>query len=316
MTQRMHSNVSRRDFLEAGVVASIAHLLPGPLPAAEPAGSSLPLITKTIPSSGERIPAIGIGTDSFRDRVSEEIRAELKHMSELGGSVIDTAAAYGDSEALIGQALESLGTRDKMFIATKLVGSSSSSSTPTGAASFERSLERLKTPRVELLQVHNLNGVAALIPLMQEWKKAGKIRYVGVTTSRVSQHAEIMDVVRNYPLDFIQVDYSIANRDAAEAIIPLVLERKVAVLANLPFGGSSLFRQTAERELPGWAADIDVATWGQYFLKYVISHPAVTCAIPGSTKLSHLVDNQAAGRGRLPDAAMRRKMEEYWDRKP
>jgi len=313
----MNSNVSRRDFLEAGVVASIAHLVPCRLPAAEPAGSSLPLITKTIPSSGERIPAIGIGTDSFRDRVSEEIRAELKRMSELGGSVIDTAAAYGDSEALIGQALESLGTRDKMFIATKLVGgASSSSSTPAGTASFERSLERLKTPRVELLQVHNLNGVAELIPVMQEWQKAGKIRYVGVTTSRVSQHAEIMDVVRNYPLDFIQVDYSIANRDAAEAIFPLVLERKVAVLANLPFGGSSLFRQTAERELPGWAADIDVATWGQYFLKYVISHPAVTCAIPGSTKLSHLVDNQAAGRGRLPDAAMRRKMGEYWDGKP
>src|SRR3981189_63824 len=154
----MHSNVSRRDFLEAGVVASIAHLLPGPLPHAEPAGpagSSLPLITKTIPSSGERIPAIGIGTDSFRDRVSEEIRAELKRMSELGGSVIDTAAAYGDSEALIGQALESLGTREKMFIATKLVGgASSSSSTPAGTDSFERSLERLKTPRVELLQVH------------------------------------------------------------------------------------------------------------------------------------------------------------------
>ncbi len=316
MTMRANSNISRREFIEAGAIASITTLLPRPSPAAEPAEPSLPLITKTIPSSGERIAAIGIGTDSFRDPVSEEIRAELKRMSELGGSVIDTAAAYGDSEALIGQALESLGTRDKMFIATKLVGgASSSASSPTGAASFERSLERLKTPRVELLQVHNLNGVAALIPLLQEWKKAGKIRYAGVTTSRVSQHAQIMDVMRNYPLDFIQVDYSIANRDAAEAILPLALQRKLAVLANLPFGHSSLFRQTAERELPGWAADIDVATWGQYLLKYVISHPAVTCAIPGSTKVSHLVDNQAAGRGRLPDAAMRRKMEEYWDRK-
>ena len=142
-----------------------------------------------------------------------------------------------------------------------------------------------------------------------EWKKAGKIRYIGVTTSRVSQHAEIMDVTRNYPFDFIQVDYSIANRDAAEAILPLALERKLAVLANLPFGRASLFRQASERQLPGWAADIDVTTWAQYFLKYVISHPAVTCAIPGSTKLSHLVDNQAAGRGRLPDAALRRKME-------
>src|ERR1700726_755369 len=308
MSKRGSFNVSRREFIEAGVVAGIGTLL-SPLTAAEPTALSLPLITRAIPSTGERIAAIGIGTDSFRDQLRDEIRAELKRMSELGGSVIDTAAAYGDSEALIGQALDSLGTRDKMFIATKLVGSE-------GADSFGRSLERLKTPRVDLLQVHNLNGVAVLIPLMQEWKKAGKIRYLGVTTSRVSQHAQIIDVMRNYPLDFIQVDYSIANRDAAEAILPLALERKLAVLANLPFGHSSLFRQAADRELPGWAADIDVASWGQYFLKYVISHPAVTCAIPGSTTVSHLVDNQGAGRGRLPDTAMRRKMEEYWDRKP
>jgi diketogulonate reductase-like aldo/keto reductase len=308
MSKRGSFNVSRREFIEAGVVAGIGTLL-SPLTAAEPTALSLPQITKAIPSTGERIAAIGIGTDSFRDQLRDEIRAELKRMSELGGSVIDTAAAYGDSEALIGQALDSLGTRDKMFIATKLVGSE-------GADSFGRSLERLKTPRVDLLQVHNLNGVAVLIPLMQEWKKAGKIRYLGVTTSRVSQHAQIIDVMRNYPLDFIQVDYSIANRDAAEAILPLALERKLAVLANLPFGHSSLFRQAADRELPGWAADIDVASWGQYFLKYVISHPAVTCAIPGSTTVSHLVDNQGAGRGRLPDTAMRRKMEAYWDRKP
>jgi aryl-alcohol dehydrogenase-like predicted oxidoreductase len=316
MIKCANSSVSRREFIEAGVVASIGTLLTRPLPAAEPTAWSLPLITKAIPSSAERIAAIGIGTDSFRDALRDEIRAELKRMSELGGSVIDTAAAYGDSEALIGQALESLGTRDKMFIATKLVGSESNGRAGAGADSFARSLERLKTPRVDLLQVHNLNGVAVLIPLMQEWKKAGKIRYLGVTTSRVSQHAEIIDVMRNYPLDFIQVDYSIANRDAAEAILPLALERKLAVLANLPFGRSALFRQATDRELPSWAADIDVATWGQYFLKYVISHPAVTCAIPGSTKLSHLLDNQGAGRGRLPDAAMRRKMEEYWDRKP
>ena len=316
MTRRMNSHVSRRNFLEAGAVVSIASLIPGRLPAAEPAESPRPLITRSIPSSGERIPAIGIGTDSFHDSVRDEIRAELKRMTELGGTVIDTAASYGDSETLIGQALESLGTRERMFIATKLVGSSSSSSTPTGAASFERSLERLKSSRVDLLQVHNLNGVAVLIPLMQEWKKAGKIRYTGVTTSSSSQHAQIVDVMRNYPLDFIQVDYSIANRDAAEAILPLALERKLAVLANLPFGHSSLLRQAADRELPGWAADIDVTSWGQYLLKYVISHPAVTCAIPGSTKVSHLVDNQGAGRGRLPDAAMRRKMEEYWDSRP
>jgi aryl-alcohol dehydrogenase-like predicted oxidoreductase len=125
----------------------------------------------------------------------------------------------------------------------------------------------------------------------------------------------MLEVMRQYPLDFVQVDYSIANREAASGILPLALERKIAVLANLPFGRASLFREAADRHLPPWAADIDVASWAQFFLKYVISHPAVTCAIPGSTKVSHLVDNQLGGRGRLPDAALRRRMEDYWDRR-
>ena len=279
------------------------------LMAAGPAAPvELPLITKSIPASGERLPAIGIGTDSFRESAREEIRAELGRMLELGGTVIDTAAAYGDSEALIGDALTSLGTRARMFVATKLVASG-------GAESFARSLERLKTNHVDLLQVHNLNGVGALLPTLQQWKREKKIRYIGVTTSRVSQHADMLATLRAVPLDFIQVDYSIANRDAAAAILPLALERKIAVLVNLPFGRSSLFREAAGRPLPPWAADIDVHSWAQYFLKYVISHPAVTCAIPGSTQLSHLIDNQGAGRGRLPDESMRRRMEQYWDNK-
>ena len=279
------------------------------LMAAGPAAPvELALITKSIPASGERLPAIGIGTDSFRESAREEIRAELGRMLELGGTVIDTAAAYGDSEALIGDALTSLGTRARMFVATKLVASG-------GAESFARSLERLKTDHVDLLQVHNLNGVGALLPTLQQWKREKKIRYIGVTTSRVSQHADMLATLRAVPLDFIQVDYSIANRDAAAAILPLALERKIAVLVNLPFGRSSLFREAAGRPLPPWAADIDVHSWAQYFLKYVISHPAVTCAIPGSTQVSHLIDNQGAGRGRLPDESMRRRMEQYWDNK-
>ena len=313
MIKQALSGVSRRAFLEASVLAGLGTLLTNPSATAESTASQH-LITKVIPSSGERIPAIGIGTDSFREELLNEIRTELQRMSELGGSVIDTAAAYGDSEALIGDALVSLNSRDKMFLATKLVGGGSNSTAgASGAASFDRSLERLKTRRVDLLQVHNLNGVAQLIPLMQQWKKDGAIRYIGVTTSRMSQHAELIEVMRHYPLDFIQVDYSIADRDAAETILPLALERKLAVLVNLPFGRSSLFQQASGRALPPWAAEIDVASWAQYFLKYVIAHAAVTCAIPGSTKLSHLVDNQGAGRGRLPDLAMRRKMEEYWD---
>jgi diketogulonate reductase-like aldo/keto reductase len=310
MSRSRPADLGRRGFIELGVLAALGTLYSRAPAAAEPPATSLPLITKVVPSSGEKLPAIGIGTDSFREDVRGEIRDELKRMSELGGSVIDTAASYGDSEALIGDSLAALGIRERMFLATKLVGSGFG---VTGADSLERSLQRLKTAKIDLLQVHNLNGVATLIPAMQEWKKAQKIRYIGITTSRVSQHADLMAVMRGYTLDFIQVDYSLGNREAAEAVLPLAAERRVAVLVNLPFGRSSLFKQAADRKLPPWAADIDVTSWAQYFLKYVISHPAVTCAIPGSTSVSHLVDNQGAGRGRLPDAAMRRKMEEYWD---
>ena len=304
------SRVTRRGFLATGVATGIGALFSRVPPTAAAAAGSTPLIVKAIPSSGESLPAIGIGTDSFRSGVRAEIRAELGRMSEGGATVIDTSDDYGDSEALIGEALASLGTREHMFLATKLSGGGAS-----GAEILARSLERLRTRRIDLLQVHNLRGTAELIPQMRAWQKEGKIRYVGVTTSRGSQHAELAECMRTQSLDFIQVDYSIANREAAATILPLALERRIAVLVNLPFGRSSLFREAAGRPLPPWAADIDVKSWAQYFLKYVIGHPAVTCAIPGSTQLGHLEDNQGAARGRLPDAAMRRRMEEYWDAK-
>ena len=308
MARKRNIDGGRRSFIAGAVGATVSALLGRRLAAAESSSTALPLITRPIPSSGESLPVIGVGTDSFRESAREDIQAELGRMAELGGTVIDTAAAYGDSEALIGDALGHLGTRARMFLATKLVADG-------GAGSFTRSLERLKTNHVDLLQVHNLNGVAALLPTMQQWKKEKKVRYIGVTTSRVSQHADMIATMRAYPLDFIQVDYSIANRDAATTILPLAAERRMAVLVNLPFGRSSLFREAAGRPLPPWAGDIDVQSWAQYFLKYVIAHPAVTCAIPGSTQVGHLIDNQGAGRGRLPDESQRRRMEEYWDHK-
>ena len=308
MAHKRNVDSGRRSLIAGVVAAGVSSLLGRRLAAAESAAKSLPLITRPIPSSGESLPAIGIGTDSFSESARDAIQAELGRMAELGGTVIDTAAAYGDSEALIGDALADLGTRARMFLATKLVADG-------GAESFTRSLERLKTDHVDLLQVHNLNGVATLLPTLLLWKKEKKIRYIGVTTSRVRQHAELIATMRAYPLDFIQMDYSIANREAAATLLPLAAERRIAVLVNLPFGRSSLFRDAAGRPLPPWAGDIDVKSWAQYFLKYVISHPAVTCAIPGSTQVSHLIDNQDAGRGRLPDESLRRRMEEYWDHK-
>jgi aryl-alcohol dehydrogenase-like predicted oxidoreductase len=233
----------------------------------------------------------------------------------VGGTVIDTAAAYGESEALIGDALSADKLQGKMFLATKLTvsGAGFRGGGVGGQESFDRSLMRLQTQKVDLLQVHNLDGVDALMPSLQKWKEAGKIRYIGITTSRVSQHAQMVEFMRRHPLDFVQVDYSLANREAEKNVLPLALERKMAVLANIPFGFGSVLREAQSRKLPPWAADIGVTSWSQFLLKYVISHPAVTVAIPGSTKVAHLEDNQRAARGRLPDEAMRRKMEQYWD---
>ncbi len=284
---------SRRRVLQAGLAAGAALAIQRA--AGADTGPSAPLLTKTIPGTGERLPVVGLGTDKFRTSAREAIQSEIKRMHELGGTVIDTAAAYGDSEGLIGDAVAALGIRADLFLATKLTAGGSSAG---GAASFQRSLDRLKTQRIDLLQVHNLDGVDELMPTLQQWKL---------------EHAQMADYMRKYPLDFVQVDYSLANRDAATALLPLALERKIGVLANIPFGFGSLFARLQTRALPDWAADIDAGSWGQVLLKYVVSHPAVTCTIPGSTQLTHLEDNQRAARGRLPDEAMRTRMERYWD---
>lgn len=325
MAYDRHWNLTRRQAL-CGTLAAGAGLLlarEASVQAAEAANAGasqrsvlqLPLITKAIPSTGERLPAIGLGTDKFDNSERAAIQDEVARMQQLGGSVIDTSADYGESEGVVGEVLAALGIRNRMFVATKLVGGGAGffGVGIGGRPSFERSLQRLRTRRVDLLQVHNLEGVDTLMPLMQQWKQAGEIRYLGITTSDGGQHADMVGYMRRYPLDFIQVDYSIANRDAAMTVLPLAQERRIAVLVNIPFGYGSVIQQAEARRLPAWAADIDVTSWGQFLLKYVISHPAVTCAIPGSTQTRHLVDNQGAAHGRLPDAAMRRRMEQFWD---
>jgi len=311
MSEVQELHFSRRSAVLAGLAAGAGALLGARARAAPPKSE---VITKAIPSTGEKLPIIGLGTDRFRDSDQDTVTAEIRRMQSLGGTVIDTAAAYGDSEALIGQALTPQ-LRDRMFLATKLTASGSDyfGRGLAGTASFERSLTLLKTQRVDLLQVHNLDGVDQLLPQLQQWKQAGRIRYIGITTSRVSQHEQMLGFMRRLPLDFIQVDYSIDNRDAARSVLPLAAERRLAVLANIPFGFGAVLRQAQTRKLPAWAADIDVTSWGQFLLKYVVSHPAVTCAIPGSTQVAHLEDNQGAARGRLPDAAMRSRMEQFWD---
>jgi aryl-alcohol dehydrogenase-like predicted oxidoreductase len=185
-----------------------------------------------------------------------------------------------------------------------------------GIAMIQESKRRLKTDVLDLLQIHSLNGVKVLFPHMQELKRKGEVRYIGITTSSSNQHADMVALIESQPLDFVQVDYSLGNRAAADNVLPAAQAKRVGVLINLPFGGrrdGNLFSRVAGRPLPDWASEIGASSWGQFFLKYVVSHPAVTVAIPGMTRLEHLEDNLNAIRGRMPDAAMRARMEKYWD---
>jgi len=333
---------SRREFLQASIWSSLALVQPVSW-AQDNLSSNLPLITKPIPATGEALPVIGLGTIWYRDAQFAQLKSVIQRLAQLGGSVIDTAAAYGESEGVVGRSLADLGLRDSVFIASKFDSGSmqipgNSPAAPSaapaqqrapmpgppegvsrpgrdgvaGTESFERSLQRLQTNQIDLMQVHGMNGTDSLMPLLQEWKQDGRIRYLGVTTSSVNQHEQLIATMRQYPLDFIQVDYSIGNRNAEQGVFDAAQELGVAVLVNLPLGRATLLQKLADQPLPDWAAQINVTSWAQFLLKYVVSHPAVTCAIPGTTSVSHLEDNMLAARGVLPDAAIRRRMEELW----
>jgi aryl-alcohol dehydrogenase-like predicted oxidoreductase len=311
-------HLSRRDVLKTGLAAG-AGLALGRLPlGAELArASQLPLILKTIPSTGEQIPAVGLGTNQYRASTEEEkapFRAVLRQMPDLGGKVIDTAPSYRGSEAVLGELISELGTRDRFFLATKVTAPDDD--VAAGQEQLKNSFELLKTDVIDLIAVHNLNGTDAILPVLKELKQEGKIRYIGVTTSSTGRHEDLMAVMRAEPLDFIQVNYSIASRDADQTVLPLAQERGIAVMLNVPFGGrrgGNIFSTVAGKELPEWAAEFDCTSWAQFALKYLISHPAVTCPIPGTDDPEHLVDNMGAARGRLPDAATRQRMAELFD---
>ena len=310
-------SLSRRQVIR-GAAGTFAALALGPfIPAAAKGASQRAPVTKPIPSSGERLPVIGLGTNQYRVENPEDMarfQEVLAKMVALGGSVVDTARVYGRAEVVIGELMQRIGQRDRFFIATK---------TPIAGKlrspeiELQTSFDQLRVKVIDLILIHNLHGLDQLMPAFIRAKKDGRIRYIGMSTSEEIQYAAQMEAMRRYPLDFIQVNYSIANRNAADAILPLAQERKMAVMVNVPFGGvgntGSTFGRVKGRPLPDWAAEIDAESWAQVFLKYVVSHPAVTVAIPGTTQVQHLVDNQGAGRGRLPDAAMRREIERYWD---
>ena len=311
------SRFSRRAVVKAGTAAAVGLAFGRSLSAAQGPQNLTP-VTKPVPSSGERLPVIGLGTNAYSARTPEEmapLREVLGRMPQIGGTVVDTARVYGRAEAVIGELVQGLGNRKALFIATK---------TPMGGdfsnpqAVIDVSFTALRTDIIDLMQIHMMAGLTALMPAFLKAKEAGRIRYIGISTSSDNQYGALMEAMRTYPLDFVQVDYSIDNRNATESVLPLALERKIGVLINVPFGGrgqgaASTFGRVKGRALPDWAAEFDATTWAQVFLKYIVSHPAVTVAIPGTTQVRNLEDNQGAGRGRLPDAAMRRRIEEYWD---
>ena len=311
-----HGLIDRRAAIQLALASGLVTSLGG----ANALFAADALLHRRIPSSGERLPVIGVGTNNYSPTTPEERaarRAVLERLTGSGLRVIDTAPLYRESERVIGELLAEIGNRPKAFLATKVTAPNKTRE--EGLASMEESMRRLRTDFIELMQVHNLIGTEVLLPLIREWIAAKRIRYVGVTTSRDEQYPEIVRLMRAESLDFIQVDYSLGNRGAAEQILPLAAERGIAVLINLPFGGrrdGNLFSRVRGQSLPSWAAEFDARSWGQFFLKYVLSHPAVTCAIPGMTKIANLDDNLGAARGRLPDAAMRKRMEEFWDALP
>ena len=309
-------SASRRFVLQAGLATSVGVL--AARVRSSPASAPLALIRKPIPSTREMLPAVGLGTNNFEvgDPADIALRKQvLQGMPELGGSVVDTAPLYGRSEAVVGGIMAELGNRDQLFVATKVMSRDSSGS--DGKASIEASFQKLRTSRIDLLQVHNLVGVDQMMPILQDLKKSQRIRYFGITTSNPAQHPQMMEYMRRYPLDFIQVDYSIDNREVSRSVLPLAQERNIGVLINSPLGGrrgaASVFSRVADKPLPDWAAEIDAQSWAQVFLKYVVSHPAVTCALSGTIQRKHLDDNMRGARGRLPDAALRERMEKYWD---
>jgi aryl-alcohol dehydrogenase-like predicted oxidoreductase len=272
-----------------------------------------PLQRVTVPSSGQQLPAVGIGTVKFRGSPGTDdmipFRQTLETFHRLGGRVVDTSPNYGNSEQVLGQLLGEMGLRDDVFMATKVDREDAGE----GVERMEGSFRRLGG-QIDLMQVHNLRGTDAQLPTLQAWKAEGRFRHIGVTTHRVAQHAEIEAVMRKYPLDFIQVNYSLADRAASDRLLPLAQDSGIAILVNRPFGKGSLFDAVEGRDLPDWAEDIDATSWGQVFLKYVISHPAATLPIPGTSKPHHAVDNLGAMYGRLPDPALRTEMEVFMDR--
>lgn len=267
------------------------------------------MLTRPIPKSGEPIPVIGLGSwQTFDVGRSEADRAPLadvlRTFVELGGRLIDTSPMYNNAEDVIGSLVSRLNLRDKVFLASKVWITGQEA----GIEQMKDSMWKLHAHPIDLIQVHNLVDDDEHLDTLEAWKKEGRVRYIGVTHYEASAHQALAEVMRARPLDFVQLNYSIGEREAEKTLLPLARDLGVAVIVNRPFATGDLFRRLKSRALPGWAADIGCATWSQVLLKFVVSHPAVTCAIPATAKAAHVRENMAAGEGPMPDAALRDRM--------
>ena len=272
------------------------------------------LVTRAIAATGEQLPVIGLGTwqafDAGDDKAARApLREVLKVFSQAGARLIDSSPMYGTAEAVAGDLIAEQGARERLFIATKVWASGRAE----GQRQMQNSYKRLRVERLDLLQVHNLVDVDTHAKTLAELKHKGRLRYMGITHYTASAYRELEAQLRKGAWDFVQLNYSLAERDAEARLLPLAQERKAAVIINRPFAEGALFRRVKGKELPPWAAELGIESWAQYFLKWIVSHPAVTSAIPGTARPDHMRDNLSAGRGPMPDAAARRRMVEYFD---
>jgi len=305
------AGMSRGGFLRLLAAGAAAAIVGAPARAETTSGR---MIARAIPGTKEMMPVIGVGTwQTFDVGADTASRAPLRQVLEIlfrsGGTVIDSSPMYGPAEGVAGDLLAEMGARDRAFIATKVW----TTGREAGIRQMRESLRRFRTNRIDLMQVHNLVDWRTQLATLRAWKDEGTLRYIGVTHYTDSALPALADIVAREKIDFVQLSYSLDDRAAEERLLPLCAERGTGVIANQPFGSGGMFRRVRGKTLPPWAADFDCKSWAQFFLKYLVGHPALSCAIPGTGKPEHMTDNVAGGMGRLPDEKQRRQMATFWD---
>jgi len=315
--------VTRREWLKLTALAGAGMSLSPRLLEALQSSQTAPMIMRAIPSTGEQIPIVGLGSSATFSQVarSEDVtalREVFRTLVDNGGTVFDTAPSYGASEEVSGGIVNELGIRDRVFWATKVNVARGGGSADAAAArqQIETSFRRYNASPIECIQVHNLGDIPTQLGILKELKAEGRVKYIGVTSTSENRYPELAQVMRNEPLDFIGVDYAVDNRSAAEMIFPLAQERGIAVMVYVPFGRTRLWNRVSGRDVPEWASEFGATTWAQFFLKYIAANPAVTVITPATSRPANMLDNLGGGRGALPDAATLRRMEQTVDALP